>query len=103
VKTLLPTTLALSFSASPHKGSALVVSAKVSPTPSSGTVAFAAQAPNGQKVSLPASCSSAALSAGVANCSFTPSQDGTYTVSAVYSGNSVYAPSSNNATVKVTG
>jgi hypothetical protein len=103
VKTLLPTTLALSFSASPHKGSALVVSAKVSPTPSSGTVAFAVRAPNGQKVSLPASCSSAALSAGVANCSFTPSQDGTYTVSAAYSGNSMDEPSSNNATVKVTG
>ncbi len=103
VNTLLPTTLALSFSTSPHKGSALVVSAKVSPTPSSGTAAFAVHAPNGQKVSLPASCSSAALSAGVANCSFTPSQDGTYTVSAAYSGNSMDEPSSNNATVKVTG
>jgi large repetitive protein len=103
VKTLLPTALALSFSASPHRGSALVVSAKVSPTPNSGTVAFAVEAPNGQKVSLPASCSSAVLNAGVANCSFTPSQDGTYTVSAVYSGSSVYAPSSNNATDKVTG
>jgi hypothetical protein len=103
VGTLLPTTLTLSFSASPHKGSALVVSAKLSPTPSSGTVAFAVQAPNGQKVPLPASCSSAALSAGVANCSLTPAQDGTYTVSAAYSGNSMDAPSSNKATVKVTG
>jgi hypothetical protein len=100
VNALEATTLSLRLPASPRKGSAMTVSATVGPVPNSGTVAFVVQGPRG-KVSLPSSCSAAALQAGVATCTFTPSLDGTYTITAVYSGSTLYAASSSTVTVRL--
>jgi hypothetical protein len=100
VNALEPTTLSLRLPASPRKGSAMTVSATVNPAPNAGTVVFLVQGPSG-KVSLPSSCSAAPLEAGVAACTFAPSQSGTYTITADYSGSALYEPSSNTVTVKV--
>jgi hypothetical protein len=93
-----PTTLSVSFPASPRKGQVLTVTAKVTPTPNAGTVGFQVVGPNGK---VP--CPGTALSGGVATCSFTPTQDGTYAVSASYSGSALYASSSSTSTVRVSG
>ncbi len=97
-----PTTLSVRFPVSPRKGSGLTISAMVNPTPNAGTVAFLVQGPRG-KVSLPSSCSAATLEAGVAACTFTPSLDGTYEITAAYSGTTLYEASSNTVTMKLSG
>ncbi len=78
----------------------MTISATLTPMPNAGTLAFFVQGPRG-KVSLPAFCSAAMLEAGVATCTFTPSLDGTYTVTAVYSGSTLYAGSSSTVTLKL--
>jgi hypothetical protein len=100
VNALEPTTLSVRPPASPRQGSAMTVTATVDPAPNSGTVAFLVQGPRG-KVALPSSCSPAALQVGVATCTFTPSLDGTYTITAVYSGSTLYTASSNTVTVRL--
>jgi hypothetical protein len=100
VNALEPTTLSVRPPASPRRGSAMTVTATVNPAPNSGTVAFLVQGPRG-KVALPSSCSPAALQVGVATCTFTPSLGGTYTITAVYSGSTLYAASSNTVTVRL--
>jgi hypothetical protein len=98
VNALEPTNVSLSFPASPPKGKSLNVTAKVSPTPNAGTVSFSVVGPNGK---VP--CPGTTLSGGVTGCSFTPTQDGTYTVSASYSGSALYASSFSTSTVRVSG
>jgi uncharacterized repeat protein (TIGR01451 family) len=89
-----PTTLTLTPPPSAHHGSPITLSAKVSPTPDSGTVTFSVSGPSGARVSLPAACVAAKVAGGTATCTFTPIQGGTYSVSSQYSGDALYDPSS---------
>jgi hypothetical protein len=102
LRALEPTSLSIGFPANPHRGSPMTLRATVSPTPDTGKVAFSVIGPNGS-VPLPSSCAGATVTGGVATCTLTPLRDGTYTVTAVYSGSNLYARSSTRTTVVVIG
>jgi len=89
-------------------GVPLTATAVVSPGASrfivalTGTVTFTATL-NGSAYALPAICSNVPLSSDEARCTFTPSSAGTYSVTAVYSGDATYGDSLGSAPVDVVG
>ncbi len=92
------TTVTLSFPT--FVGTALTATATVIPTDDGGTVTFSATL-NGAAYGLSASCSNVTLAANKGHCAFTPNAAGTYTVTAVYSGDAIYGDSLGSASVQV--
>jgi large repetitive protein len=101
LQALAKTSLTLKSSSSPRTGSALTVTATVSPVPDGGSVSFQVTGPNGRNVTLPASCTAAPAGTGTVPCIFTPAAKGRYAVTAAYSGDSLYLKSAASLEVQV--
>jgi hypothetical protein len=95
---LVGITVTLTTSATPVMEYTLVTfTATLVPAPSTGTVAFKAN-----DIDI-ANCSASVITSGVATCSVDDLQEGTYTITAVYSGGGNYAPATSNSITQVIG
>lgn len=92
----LPTSIALSSSRSPVPlGARVTYTAKITPTPNGGSVSFT------DNKSPIASCRSVPLSKGLATCQVSYRALGTHAITASYSGDANYLPSSGKALTEV--
>ena len=84
-------TTTFSYSDSPMVGSPVTLSSSVTPSSSTGTVTF-------KDVSGNTLCTTAMMSSGIGSCNtWTPTTPGTYSVRAIYSGDSSYLTSTSTA------
>ena len=89
------TTTALTNSASPTSGSAVTLTATITPAPAGGTVAFTA---GGTTIT---GCGTKALTGGVATCSWTPGSAGATSVVATYTPDAASLGSSDTKSITV--
>jgi hypothetical protein len=95
---LVGVTVTLATSATPvMEYTPITFTATLVPAPSTGTVAFKA---NDADI---AGCTASVIASGVATCSVSDLQEGSYTITAVYSGGGNYAPATSNSITQVIG
>jgi hypothetical protein len=95
---LVGVTVTLTTSATPvMQYTPITFTATLAPAPSTGTVAFKAN-----DVDI-AGCTASVIASGVATCSVSDLQEGSYTITAVYSGGGNYAPATSNSITQVIG
>jgi hypothetical protein len=95
---LVGITVTLTTSATPvMEYTPITFTATLAPVPTTGTVAFKV---DGGDI---AGCEAAPITAGVATCLVSNLQEGSYTITAVYSGGGSYAPATSNSITQVVG